>query len=87
MWSTRMLSLCAAALGAAAMMIGPTAAPAYAEPCAPAIVPAPECAPPGPPPIESPGVAEAGPSPNPCNDLGYFDANQAICAPEFAATP
>jgi hypothetical protein len=89
MWFTRILSLGAAAVGAAAIPVcAPTAPPAHAEPCAPAVVPAPGCTPVGPPPIESPGAAEAGPPPNPCNDLGYFFANQAVCMdPEPAATP
>jgi hypothetical protein len=54
-----MLILGAAAVGAAAMIVGPTAAPAGAEPCAPMVVPTPGCTSPDAPPPNSPGAAEA----------------------------
>jgi hypothetical protein len=58
----------------------PVGPPPIESPGAPEAGPGPEAADaPAPPPIESPAVAEAGPPPNPCNDLGYFFANTAIC--------
>jgi hypothetical protein len=93
MWSNRMLVLGAAAVGAAAMMVGPTAAPAGAEPCAPAVVPAPACTPPGAPPINSPGAPEAAGAPEGAGDLPAMDpqvgepASAEVCGPAVAPTP
>jgi hypothetical protein len=64
MWSNRMLVLGAAAVGAAAMMVGPAAAPASAEPCAPMVAPTPGCTPPDVPPPNGTGAGEAAIDPN-----------------------
>jgi hypothetical protein len=65
--------------GAPAATDPPVGSPASAEFCAPMVAPTPGCIPPGAPPPNTAGMAEAGPPPNPCNDLGYFLANQAVC--------
>jgi hypothetical protein len=61
MWSKRILILGATVVGAAAVTVGPqAAAPAYAEPCAPAVVPAPGCDAPAPPPPNGVGEPVSG---------------------------
>jgi hypothetical protein len=45
---------------------------------------APGCIQDTPPPA---GMAESPPPPNPCNDIGYFLSNQAVCMnPQVAAS-
>jgi hypothetical protein len=83
MWSNRILVLGAAAVGAAAMMVGPTAASAGAEPCVPtADNPTPGCMPPN-----TVGAPEGA------GDLPAMDppvgaaASADVCGPAIAPTP
>ena len=93
MWSNRMLVLGAAAVGAAAMMVGPTAAPAGAEPCAPMVAPTPGCTSPGAPPPNTPGSPEAAGAPEGAGDFPAMDppvgepASAEVCGPAVAPTP
>jgi hypothetical protein len=83
MWSNRILVLGAAAVGATAMMVGPTAAPAGADPCAPMAGPTPGCMPPntvGAP--EGAGVQDGADNP-PVGD----PVSAELCAPDVAPTP
>jgi hypothetical protein len=87
MWSNRMLVLGAAAVGAAALMVGPAAAPASAEPCAPMVAPTPGCTAPDVPPPNTAGAPEGAGGPGATEPPTGEAAAAPICPTEPVLVP